>query len=144
MSEVAALRAFNREIAAVMGATVDVVLSNGKKYTGTLKGFDQNSLSIILSDVVDHGDESKTPKIFIYGKSIVSFSVAEIEVSLEGLARQLEKQFPPGGVRYYADTGTVLVMNKIRITSEGVDGTGPLYERVKEIADSWLEEHGLA
>ena len=91
MSEVAALRAFNREIAAVMGATVDVVLSNGKKYTGTLKGFDQNSLSIILSDVVDHGDESKTPKIFIYGKSIVSFSVAEIEVSLEGLAKQLEK-----------------------------------------------------
>jgi len=34
-------------------------------------------------------------------------------------------------------------MNKIRITPEGVDGTGPLYERVAQIADEWFKEHGL-
>jgi hypothetical protein len=32
----------------------------------------------------------------------------------------------------------------IRITPEGVDGSGPLYERVAAIADDWLKEHGLA
>ena len=31
-----------------------------------------------------------------------------------------------------------------RITPEGVDGSGPLYERVAAIADDWLKEHGLA
>ena len=31
-----------------------------------------------------------------------------------------------------------------RITLEGVDGSGPLYERVAVIADDWLKEHGLA
>jgi hypothetical protein len=31
-----------------------------------------------------------------------------------------------------------------RITSEGVDGSEPLYERVAAIADDWLKEHGLA
>lgn len=31
-----------------------------------------------------------------------------------------------------------------RITSEGVDGSGPLYERVAAITDDWLKEHGLA
>jgi len=118
--------------------------SNEVLQSGTLKGIDQNTLSIILSDVADLKDGSKIPKIFIYGNSIISFSVAEIEVSLEGLAKELEKTFPPGGVRFFPETGVIVVMNKIRITPEGVDGSGPLYERVAVIADDWLKEHGLA
>ena len=143
MSDVAAMRAFNRELAAVVGATVEVVINTGKTYAGTLKGIDQNSLSIVLSDVVAEG-ETHIPKIFIYGSSIVSFSVAEREISLEGLAKELEKTFPPGGVQFYPDTGIILVMNKIRISKDGIDGSGPLYERVAVIADDWLKEHGLA
>ena len=144
MSDVAAMRSFNRELAAVVGATIEVATKDGKNYSGILKGIDQNTLSIVLSDVVDLKDGSKIPKIFIYGNSIVSFSVAEKEVSLEGLAKELEKTFPPGGVRFFPDTGVIVVMNKIRITPEGVDGSGPLYERVAVIADDWLKEHGLA
>lgn len=143
MSEVAAMRAFNRELAAVVGATVEVLINTGKTYAGTLKGIDQNSLSIVLSDVVADG-ETNIPKIFIYGSSIVSFSVAEREISLEGLAKELEKTFPPGGVQFYPDTGIILVMNKIRISKDGIEGSGPLYERVAVIADDWLKEHGLA
>ena len=143
MSDVAAMRAFNRELAAVVGATVEVVISTGKTYSGTLKGIDQTSLSIVLSDVIADG-ETSIPKIFLYGSSIVSFSVAEREVSLEGLARELEKTFPPGGVQFYPDTGIILVMNKIRISKDGIEGSGPLYERVAVIADDWLKEHGLA
>ncbi|MHA1935324.1 MAG: Lsm family RNA-binding protein [Candidatus Thorarchaeota archaeon] len=142
MSDVAAMRIFNREMAAVVGASVNVTLTNGKSYSGTLKGVDQNTLSIILSDVVSEG-EGAIPKIFIYGSSIMSFSVAEREISLEGLAKELQKQFPPGGVNYYPDTQVIVVMNKIRITPDGVDGAGPLYERVKDVADDWLKEHGL-
>jgi len=143
MSEVAAMRAFNRELAAVVGATVEVVINTGKTYAGTLKGIDQNTLSIVLSDVVADG-ETSIPKIFIYGSSIITFSVAEREISLEGLAKELEKTFPPGGVQFYPDTGIILVMNKIRISKDGIEGSGPLYERVAVIADDWLKEHGLA
>jgi len=143
MSDVAAMRAFNRELAAVVGATIEVVINTGKTYAGTLKGIDQNTLSIVLSDVVADG-ETNIPKIFIYGSSIVSFSVAEREISLEGLAKELEKTFPPGGVQFYPDTGIILVMNKIRISKDGIEGSGPLYERVAVIADDWLKEHGLA
>lgn len=143
MSDVAAMRAFNRELAAVVGATVEVVINTGKTYAGTLKGIDQNTLSIVLSEVVTEG-ETHIPKIFIYGSSIVSFSVAEREISLEGLAKELEKTFPPGGVQFYPDTGIILVMNKIRISKDGIEGSGPLYERVAVIADDWLKEHGLA
>jgi small nuclear ribonucleoprotein (snRNP)-like protein len=143
MSDVAAMRVFNRELAAVVGATVEVVINTGKTYAGTLKGIDQNTLSIVLSDVVADG-ETSIPKIFLYGSSIVSFSVAEREVSLEGLAKELEKTFPPGGVQFYPETGIILVMNKIRISKDGIEGSGPLYERVAVIADDWLKEHGLA
>lgn len=143
MSEITAMRAFNREIASVVGATVNVVIKDGKTYTGILKGIDQNTLSIVLSDVETEADEAEIPRIFIYGSSIVSFSVAEKEVSLEGLAKELEKTFPPGGVRWYADTGVIVVMNKIRITADGVDGSGPLYERVVQIVDEWKKERGL-
>lgn len=137
------MRAFNRELAAVVGATVEVAINTGKTYTGTLKGIDQTSLSIVLSDVVtDSG--INIPKIFIYGSSIITFSVAEREISLEGLVKELEKTFPPGGVQFYPDTGIILVMNKIRISKDGIEGSGPLYERVAVIADDWLKEHGLA
>ena len=112
MSEVAAMRAFNRELAAVVGATVDVILTDGKKYQGTLRGIDQESLSIVLSEVVSEGDAG-IPKMFIYGSSIMSFSVAEKEVSLEGLAKELQKSFPPGGVQYFPETSIVIVMNKM-------------------------------
>ncbi|MBD3405452.1 MAG: hypothetical protein GF411_04860 [Candidatus Lokiarchaeota archaeon] len=141
MSDVAAMRAFNRELAAVVGATVNVSTSDGKSYTGTLKGIDQTSLSIVLSEVLS--EEGDIPKIFIYGSSIISFSVAEKEVSLEGLARELEKQFPPGGVRYYSDTQVIVVMNKIRVSTEGVEGSGPLYERVATIAEDWMKDRGI-
>jgi hypothetical protein len=46
-------------------------------------------------------------------------------------------------VRYYADTKVVVVMNKIRITPTGAEGSGPLYERVVQIAEPWLQERGL-
>ena len=144
MADVAAMKAFNRELAAVVGATIEVTIKDGKTYAGTLKGIDLTTLSIVLSDVVDLENSSKIPKIFIYGSNIVSFSVAEREISLEGLAKELEKSFPPGGVRFFPETGVIVVMNKIRITPEGVDGSGPLYERVAAIADDWLKEHGLA
>jgi len=144
MSDIAAMRSFNRELASVVGSTIEVATKDGKTFSGTLKGIDQNTLSIVMSDVVDLKDNSNIAKIFIYGDSIVSFSVAEKEISIEGLAIELEKTFPPGGIQFYKDTGVIVVMNKIRITPEGVDGSGPLYERVAAIADDWLKEHGLA
>lgn len=143
MSDATAMRAFNREVASVVGSTINVTTTTGKTYTGTLKGFDQTTLSIVLSDVTIQGEEQNIPKIFIYGGSIVSFSVAEKEISLEGLAKKIETSFPPGGVRYFPDTQVIVVMNKIRITPEGVDGSGPLYERVAAIAKDWMTEHGL-
>jgi small nuclear ribonucleoprotein (snRNP)-like protein len=144
MSEVAAMRAFNRELAAVVGSTIEVVINTGKAYNGTLKGIDQNSLSIVLQDVTELESGTQIPKMFIYGSSIVSFAVAEEEVSLEGLAKELEKSFPPGGVAYYPETATIVVMNKIRINIDGVEGTGPLYDRVKDVADNWFRDRGLS
>ena len=145
MSEVAAMRSFNRELASVVGATIEVATKDGKTYSGTLKGIDQNTLSIVMTEVVDLKNNSSIPKIFIYGDSIVSFSVAEKEISIEGLAKELEKTFPPGGVRFFPETGVIVVMNKITIHPEdGVSGSGPLYERIKAIAEPWFEDHGLA
>ena len=144
MSDIAAMRSFNRELASVVGSTIEVATKDGKTFSGTLKGIDQNTLSIVMADVVDLKDNSSIPKMFIYGDSIISFAVAEKEISIEGLAKELEKTFPPGGIQFYPDTGVIVVMNKIRITPEGVDGSGPLYERVAAIADDWLKEHGLA
>ncbi|MHA1424137.1 MAG: Lsm family RNA-binding protein [Candidatus Thorarchaeota archaeon] len=129
MSDVAAMRSFNRELASVVGATIEVATKDGKSYSGILKGIDQNTLSIVMTEVVDMKDNS---------------SIAKILISIEGLAKELEKTFPPGGVRFFPETGVIVVMNKIRITPEGVDGSGPLYERVAAIADDWLKEHGLA
>ena len=69
MSEVAAMRVFNRELASVIGATVEVVINTGDTYVGTLRGIDQTSLSLVLSDV--ESKKGPIPRIFLYGSSIV-------------------------------------------------------------------------
>lgn len=138
------MRTFNRELASVVGSSIEVIIKDGKKYSGILKGIDQNTLSIVLTEVIDLSDGSSIPKIFIYGDNIVLFSIAEKEVSIEALAKELEKTFPPGGVQFFPETGVIVVMNKITIHPEnGVSGSGPLYERIKAIADVWFEDRGL-
>jgi len=134
-----ATRRFLEEIATLLEKPIIVVTTNDRKYEGNLIGFDPETLSICLSDVKDM-EGRIFPKVFINGSIIAQFFATEKPFELKKLAERLERVFPRL-VKVYEDVGVILVMDKIRITKDGiVEGAGPAAERVKKVYEEFIKK----
>lgn len=139
MSESTASRKFFRELAAILESPVSVITEMDKKYSGILKGYDPNTLSICLANVKD--DQGVYyHRIFLYGNKIAELLKSEEPFDLAGLAAELQKLFPPGEVKYIEEARIINVLNKIKVTEEGVEGVGPLAERVRKVFEAYYSE----
>ncbi|MBD3230495.1 MAG: hypothetical protein GF329_20110 [Candidatus Lokiarchaeota archaeon] len=132
---------FYRELANLIGARVKVQTSyeNEKIYIGSFEAYDRNTMSIFLRNVKDDKD-NVFEKIIIYGKWIKYIIETEKPFDLKGLAESLSRLFPPGEVDYIESAGSIMILNKIKVTEEGVQGKGPLAERVKRAYDEFVAE----
>ncbi|MGP3666896.1 MAG: Lsm family RNA-binding protein [Candidatus Bathyarchaeota archaeon] len=138
MSNIAARRFFE-EISTALDKHVVIVTTSNKKYDGVLVGFEPTTLSLCLANVKSE-DGEEIPKMFINGRVVAQFFVTEKPFNLKGLAERLEKVFPKL-VKVYEDAGVILVMDKIRVTKDGVvEGSGPAVERVKKVYEEFIKE----
>jgi small nuclear ribonucleoprotein (snRNP)-like protein len=130
---------FFEEMSALLQKTVTVITTSGKKYVGSFTGFDPESLSVCLTDVKDE-DGRILPKLFINGSIVAQLFATEKPFDLKRLAERLDRVFPKL-VKIYEDVGVIVVMEKIRITQDGViEGTGPAAERAKKVYDEFVKE----
>ena len=139
MAQSTGARQFFKELASLIGATVVVSTSTGKTLTGKMKGYDPTSLSVVLADARD-GDGTLFHRIVLIGHTIVELVKTEDPFDLKGLAEQLETLFPPGEVRFIEDARVIVVLNKVRVTEEGVEGSGPLADRIRKVYTRFVEE----
>ncbi|MEM4530132.1 MAG: Lsm family RNA-binding protein, partial [Candidatus Methanomethylicaceae archaeon] len=102
---------------------------------------DFSNLNICLSDVLIEGE--KYPRVVINGNAISEIILKEKPFDLKGLSDRLSKLFP-NMVKYYEDAGFIMVMDRIKVTAEGVEGSGPMYERVKKVYDQYVIEQKSA
>lgn len=120
---------------------VKVITIRGTIYEGKLIGLDQSNLSICLSDAIS--GEEKYPRVIIHGSAVSEIILKEKPFDLKGLSERLSKLFP-NMVKYYEDAGFITVMDRIKVTAEGVEGSGPMYERVKKVYDQYvIEQKGV-
>lgn len=132
-------RKFFEEMANLIDKPVIVSTSSNKRYEGKLVGFDPQTLSICLSDAKDQEGKS-LPKVFINGSIVTEFFATEKPFELRKLAERLERVFPRL-VKVYEDAGVVLVMDKIRLTKDGIiEGSGPAADRVKRVYEEFIKE----
>ncbi|MHA1470944.1 MAG: Lsm family RNA-binding protein, partial [Candidatus Asgardarchaeia archaeon] len=103
------------------------------------KGYDPTSLSICL-EKGKLQDGTKFDKIFLYGQYIKYLMPTEKLIDLRPLVERLTRLFPAGGVKYIEDTRTIIVMDKVKVTPKGVEGSGAIAKRVKEIYDQYMSE----
>ncbi|MEM4497511.1 MAG: Lsm family RNA-binding protein [Nitrososphaerota archaeon] len=130
---------FSDELSALIGKRIRVILSSGACFEGTVAALNPGDYSIWLSDVREK-DGGIYDKVFISGRSIECLFVLEAGPDLSKLAERLNKVFP-NMVRYIKEADVILVMDRIRVTKDGVvEGTGPAAERVKKIYEEWLSE----
>ena len=139
MAQSTGARQFFKELASLIGATVVVSTSTGKTLTGKMKGYDPTSLSVVLADARD-ADGTLFHRIVLTGHTIVELVKTEDPFDLKGLAEQLETIFPPGEVRFIEDARVIVVLNKVRVTEEGVEGSGPLADRIRKVYTRFVEE----
>jgi len=100
-------------------------------------GVELSSLTLVLDRV--SSDEGNMKKIFIRGGSWETITPEEKAFPIEALNDRIAATFPPGQVKLVGDTISIL-NGKIKVTSAGVEGTGPTKNHVQKIFDQFMDE----
>ena len=132
---------FNREMNGLAEKRVKVELSDPDHYyIGELTGYDLNSGSIVLNNVVDQA-KMKFSKIVVHGNIWTKIFQEEPPFPMEELRDRIEKMFPAGQIKYQHESNTISILNgKIIVSENGVEGSGPTAERVNRIFEQFVEE----
>ena len=134
-------RRFISELTSLLDTRVSIRTSDGRRITGRLAGFHPGSLSVCLWDAEVEGEGITVPKLFLNGSMIVEISSAEKPFDIRGLADRIAAVFGEEHVKLIEDKGIILVMGRIRVTREGVEGPpGPATDRVRGIFNRFVEE----
>ncbi|HET9805831.1 MAG TPA: Lsm family RNA-binding protein [Nitrososphaeraceae archaeon] len=130
-----AFRKFGEESILFLGKKVSIETSDKKIYDGTLIGINEK-LDVILKDL----ETSGIIKIIINGSFIKEIRLMEKPFDLKALAERFSRVFP-GLVKVREDVGAVIVMDKIKVTQNGIEeGTGLAADRIKAIYDEFVRE----
>ncbi|MGQ9718329.1 MAG: Lsm family RNA-binding protein [Nitrososphaerales archaeon] len=121
---------------ALIGRKVAVVTSEGKVYEGDLVGVDEK-LNIILNNVLGAG--KNVYKVVLNSDFVKEIRLMEKPFDLRALAERLNRVFP-GMVKIMEDIRSIIVMDKIKVTEQGVEGSGLAVERVKSVFDEFMRE----
>jgi small nuclear ribonucleoprotein (snRNP)-like protein len=136
MSRVAEGRFFG-EFTKMLNSRVKII-TKVRTYTGALIGYDRTTMTVCLKDA-DDNEGTHYNKIIIYGQIISEIIETKKAFDLKKLADDLQTMFPRGEVKLDTEADAILVLNKIKVTEKGVQGTGPLAERVKTVYDRFIE-----
>lgn len=129
---------FFREISGLIDSDVKVITAK-KVYEGTLLGIERQRMSLCLGPATDdEGNEFE--RLFIYGHHILEIIELAKGFDLPALSEEISKLFPKGQVQYLPDARVVMVLNKIKVTEFGVEGSGPLAESVRNIFNKFVEK----
>jgi len=132
-------RRFFTEITSLLDKEITVETVDGKKISGILIGVHPETLSICLGEAKSESG-AKMHRVFLIGSIISKIYSTEKPFDLKGLAERLEKVFPTM-VRLYEDKGFIIVMDRVKVTKDGViEGSGPAAERVKRIYEQFVSE----
>lgn len=123
-------RKFSEEISNFTGKRVTIETSEGRIYNGILVSIDEN-LNVIIENTGQNID------IMIINGSFVKEVKLTKPFDIKAFVEKLNNVFP-GLVKVVENT--VVVMDKIKVTEKGVEGSGLAVDRVKAIYEQFVRE----
>ena len=136
-----AKRTFQKEITAFSNKRVAVILKNGRKYVGELKGLSPETLSCVLIKAKRDEETNEIHRICLNGDQIAELYLEEAPFNLLGLKDELERIFRrPGDVKVYDEAGLIVVLERVKVSESGVEGTGPVADRVRAIFNRYASD----
>lgn len=130
---------FNKELADLKGKYITVVTTTGKSFNGLLKAWNPDTFDLCLLNV-NEGKNSYF-KVFLRGPIISEILISEQPFDLSGLALELQERLNllEADVKLYEDARIIQVLNKVKVTEKGVEGTGPVADRVRVVFEQFME-----
>lgn len=140
LSTPASLRRFYSEVGGLVDKRVYVRLVDGKVYRGILLGIDQPSLNIVLGDADSEG--KKFFRVVINGSRVSEIVVEETplfdpEEFFNLVVQRLN--INPANVRVYKDSGLVVILDRYRVSENGVEGSGALANKIYDLWQEYME-----
>ena len=140
MSMATVSRKLVSEVTSWQGKRIKVRLIDGRMYEGVVEAIDHPSFNILLSDVVNEKGE-KLYKVLIRGQQVSEVIIPQQDIfNAEEFARLLQEELKlaPGAIKVYPEIETVMVFNSIKVTRNGVEGSGPLAQKVYSIFEKYM------
>lgn len=132
-------REFLLELSGLVNKRVKIQLSNGKVYTGILRGIQDSTFNVVLADAESDGETLF--RLFITGPNIVQITLAEEPFDLSGLANELAQMFQSQNVKVIEEAGIIQVFDRFTVSEEGVKGSGPIADRIRKIYEKYKAAH---
>lgn len=138
-------RRFTARLNSLMDRVVTVVTREGRQYTGKLVGFDPASLSVALEEVRDQ-QGSSWPVVIVMGNNLAEIRVAESEVfNAKEFAEFIARfgNIDRSQIKVFEDANVVEVSRNVRVSKNGVEGAGPLAQKVNTLYREYLRTKGV-
>lgn len=135
-----ATRRMMSELNALLDKEVIVKTKDGSILKGTLYGFDTQSFNILLKNA---SDSSQTyPLVLLYSENILMLAATQPPLfNPEEFARIVASKLNirESDIKVYPEAGVVVVLNNIRVSEKGVEGSGPLAHKVYGLFTEYME-----
>jgi len=136
------LRRVSADLNMMLDKTVIVKMMNNKTYIGTLSSYEITPFMIALTNAKDENNNIYYKVIingsFIQEILIKSAPIFDPKEFAEVLIRSLGLR--SGDVRVYEEAGIVTVLDKIKVSESGVEGSGPLAQRVYDVYNDYISK----
>ncbi len=139
MSVPTATRRMFSELNALLDKEIIVTLKTGRTIKGILHGFDQN-LNILLKNAA--AEDQVYPIMLLYSDAIQSLGAAESPLfNPEEFAKIVSQKLNirETDIKVFPEAGVVVVLNNVRISEKGVEGSGPLAHKIYGIFTEYIE-----
>lgn len=130
------------DINSLIDKTVIIKLTNGKTYTGQLSSFEIDPFMVSISNAKDN-ENNAYYKAIINGNTISEILIKNAPIfDVKEFASLIEKSLNlrPGDIKVYEEAGVITILEKIKVTENGVEGSGPLAQRVYDLFNEYIEK----
>lgn len=128
------------ELNSLLDKEIIVKMKDGSIVKGKLYGFDAQSFNILLKNA-EVGDKN-FPTLLIYSNSIEMIATTETPLfNAEEFAKIVATKLNirETDIKVFPEAGVVVVLNSIRISEKGVEGSGPLAHKIYGIFTEYIE-----
>lgn len=140
MSMVSVSRKLVSEITGWQGKKIKIRLIDGRMYEGIVEAIEHPSFNILLCDAVNEKGD-RFYRVLIRGQQISEIIIPQQDIfNAEEFARILQEELKlaPGAIKVYPEIETVMVFNSIKVTRNGVEGSGPLAQKVYSVFEKYM------